>query len=215
MFQQQLYTIIMSEANDYFTFSSWHTRRHTLLSRLYEGEDYKEIYWHQQQCGALGATSLAPHCWLLHTFAAGCTLPHRVSPKYFHSVCKIEFQENCRDTRAQLTFGICCSSPSNLCTPIFGLALRASKIVCTFCLVESETLCPWPFDSRALPDWNTWLTEPPILAGTVYWRVLDMTDLYLKATVWKCAMSAKSETHSRSKRVGVNTTLNPFSTRFE
>jgi hypothetical protein len=44
MFQQQLYTIIMSEANDYFTFSSRHMRRHTLLSRLYEGEDYKEIY---------------------------------------------------------------------------------------------------------------------------------------------------------------------------
>ena len=77
----------------------------------------------------------------------------------------------------KLTFGICCKSPSNLCTPIFGFALKASNIVCTFCLVESETLWPWPFDSSALPDWNTWLTEPPIL---VYWQVFDMTDLYLQ-----------------------------------
>lgn len=62
----------------------------------------------------------------------------------------------------RLTFAICNSKPSNVCIEIFGFARSISNTVRILSTVFSDTF-PSRFDSNALPDRNTWLTEPPIL----------------------------------------------------
>lgn len=59
------------------------------------------------------------------------------------------------------TFAICIKSPSSVCIEIFGFARIISKTVWILSTVLSDTF-PSRFDNNALPDRNTWLTEPPI-----------------------------------------------------
>lgn len=67
----------------------------------------------------------------------------------------------------RLAFGICSRSPSSVCRLTFGFALSISKRVCIFSSVNLETLCPSRCDSKADPERNIWLTDPPIL--TISW----------------------------------------------
>lgn len=85
----------------------------------------------------------------------------------------------------KLTLAICNSNPSNVCIDIFGFARKISKIVCILSTVVSDTL-PSRFDSNALPERNTWLTELPILFIIIiiiivvllynYWTVISSSD---------------------------------------
>lgn len=66
----------------------------------------------------------------------------------------------------EITFAICDSSPSSVANETFGLARKISNTVLTLSTVVSDTL-PSRLDNRALPDRNTWDTEPPMVARDV------------------------------------------------
>ena len=57
--------------------------------------------------------------------------------------------------------------PSSLCTPTFGLAHSASKMILMFLLVCSDAFLLWEEESRACPDWKKWDNVPPIIQKQV------------------------------------------------
>ena len=71
---------------------------------------------------------------------------------------------DCTKLLAQLTFGICESSPSSLWTVTLGLARRASNMMRTLLRVCSDTPRWLPAERSALPDWKKLLSAPPMLA---------------------------------------------------
>ena len=90
---------------------------------------------------------------------------HRINSKLFSptQICKRLYPSSLCICKIFSDLGILHKSPSNLWTPTFGFAHKASKMIRIFLRVCSDAFRLWEELKRAWPDWKKCDKAPPIL----------------------------------------------------